>query len=122
MWNQKNASSLALDAYTRVVWIRYEDLLEDPSLPSDRLCQEHGVARRRSSFENIHSATKGHDRGKTFADYRDDHLKERWRGELDSSSVRFLNQRLSEIEMSRWDYVSIDPDAFPATANQGISS
>ena len=117
MWNQKNASYLALDEYARVRRIRYEDLFEDPFLLLDRLCHEHGLAQAGSHFENIDSATKGHDRGKAFADYRDDHLKERWRGELDSSSVRFINQRLSEIVMSRWDYVSIDPNAFPATAN-----
>jgi hypothetical protein len=44
-------------------------------------------------------------------------LKERWRGELDSSSVRFINQKLDEIVMSQFGYASIDPDAFPATAS-----
>ena len=110
MWNQKNAAYLALGGYTTALHCRYEELLADPLGFLERLCSKHGIQSRRSSFKNVHEAMKGHDRGKTFDDYRAYYLNERWRAELDDNSIRLINERLDPDVMTRFGYPRIEAE------------
>ena len=70
----------------------------------------------RTPFVNVLSATKGHDRAKTFEDYRDYYLNERWRAKLDEENTRLINQSLNRELMSRLQYKWIEP-----TGRTGLS-
>ena len=109
LWNQKTASYLNLGDYANRVLCRYEDLLADPLDFLETLCREHGIARRLVPFENIREATKGSDRGKTFEDYRDEYLTERWRDRLEADNLLLINESLDADLMARLRYARIDP-------------
>ena len=111
IWNHKNAAYLALGDYTTTVHCRYEELLADPLGFLERICSEHGIQPRRSPFENVHEAMKGHDRGKTFDDYRAYYLNERWRAELDDNCIQLINERLDPDVMSHFHYPRIEADS-----------
>lgn len=110
IWNHKNAAYLALGDYTNTVHCRYEDLLADPLAFLERLRCDHEIRPRRSPFENIHEATKGRRRAKTFEDYRAYYLGERWRRELDDECIELINERLDDEVTSRFGYRRIEPD------------
>lgn len=117
MWNQKNAAYLTLGDYTTVVHCRYEDLLADPLGFLEQLSDEHGIQFRRSPCKNVYPAMKRHDRGKTFDDYRDYYLNERWRAELDDDCIRLINERLDAEVLSHFQYLRIEAGSEPHLAN-----
>ncbi len=107
MWNQKNASYLRLGEYATRLVCRYEDLVEDPLRFLETLCNDHNISPRREPFVNVHTATKKQDRAKSFEDYREYYLNERWRAELDREDTRLINQGLNNKLMSqlRYDWI-----------------
>jgi hypothetical protein len=119
LWNQKNASYLRLGEYATSLVCRYEELLEDPSHFLKTLCIDYGIEPRRTPFVNVDSATKKQDRAKTFEDYRDYYLNERWRAKLDEENTRLINQSLNRELMSRLRYEWIEPTG--RTGRTGIS-
>jgi len=109
LWNQKNASYLALGGYANCVLCRYEDLVDDPKGFLETLCREQGLARYEQPFENVNEATKGTDRGTTFDDYRDYYLRERWKADLCEEDIRRINHGLDDEVMSQLRYPRIEP-------------
>jgi hypothetical protein len=104
MWNRKNGGYLALAEYATAISCRYEDLISDPLHLLDRLCDEHGIAALRRPLRNVSEATKGSDRGRTFEDYRDYYLNERWREVLDEDCIRRINEDLDRDLMRSFGY------------------
>lgn len=109
LWNQKNASYLALGEYATSLLCRYEDLLEAPLDFLKTLSIDYAISPRLQPFANVQTATKGRDRGKTFDDYQDYYLNERWRKDLNEADTRLINQSLDEELMSRLQYEWIEP-------------
>ncbi len=108
MWNKKNAAYLALADYATSVNCRYEDLLAAPLAFVGELSDDFRIEKRIHPFENVDPATKGADRGKTYRDYRAYYLEERWRDELDSTSLQLINDRLDFDLMSHHGYSRIE--------------
>ncbi len=92
MWNQKNASYLALAREVEGQIIRYEDLVAAPEAVIAAIAGA-GFARRAGIFENVREAVKGEE-DRDFAYYRDYYLNERWREELKEEDARFISQQL----------------------------
>ena len=109
MWNQKNTSYVKLGDYATVVTCRYEDLLGDPEGFLETICRDHGLERRQRPFENVTRAIKGQDADKTFDDYRDYYLNERWRPEINRAEFCQINDSLDERLLSHFHYSRIEP-------------
>jgi len=108
MWNQKNASYLALADYAMTLHCRYEDLIRDPIQFLHDFSRKHAIPSRGPAFRNITEATKRHDRGRTFEDYRDYYGNERWREDLDRECIRRINAELDPEVMARFGYSFIE--------------
>jgi hypothetical protein len=101
MWNLKYAACLALPG-ERTINLRYEDLLEDPATPIDRIASQFGLARRHAAFTNVESSTKKSSR--SFDDYRGYYLKERWRAKLTDRELALIGERLDPAVMAAYGY------------------
>ncbi len=104
MWNAKNSGYLALADYATTHHCRYEDLIVDPTRFLDAFCETHGITSRIHPFQNVHEATKRSDRGRTFDDYRDYYMNERWRDELSDECIARINADLDAEVMRRFGY------------------
>ncbi|HID34407.1 MAG TPA: hypothetical protein EYP25_07535 [Anaerolineae bacterium] len=95
MWNLKNASYLRLAREAGGQIVRYEDLVADPDAVIHAIARAGGIKRKSDIFVNVEDSVKGEE-NRDFAFYRAYYLEERWRAELSSSAIQFINQHLDK--------------------------
>ncbi len=92
MWNQKNASYLALARDVEGQIIRYEDLVADPEAMLHTIASV-GLAWRGETFTPVWASAK-HESGRDFGYYQDYYLNERWRELLTPTDIDIINRSL----------------------------
>lgn len=102
LWNVKNRAYRALStlAGTRVVNATFENLLTDPQAFMTRLSSESGLRLKPGFFTNYEESVKRDD-GKDHDYYKTYYREERWKQDLRSEDVAWINQHL-DFEVSRW--------------------
>jgi len=103
MWNLKNASYLRLAREVDGWIIRYEDLVSAPETIIDALARASGIPRKRGAFVNVEESIKGEE-NRDFDFYRAYYLEERWRAELPSAAIPFINLHLDETLLTDLGY------------------
>jgi hypothetical protein len=93
LWNAKSAALLRVARENTGRWfiLRYEDLVADPRAAIAAIASHFGLKMVRT-FSNLNKSAKGDAR--TFTDYRDYYLNERWRQKLSGEAIGLINQRL----------------------------
>ena len=102
LWNRKNAAYVALAREIDVVSLRYEELVSDPRRAVAEVAERLGIDHDSTSFENISKSTKGD--AKTFDSYQSYYAEDRWKNQLDASSLAFINQQLDHDLRERLGY------------------
>lgn len=112
LWNTKNAAYLELRAqFPEIVYpITYEELMSDPVLILDQLCDAFHLSKKQDVPVLIESSTKGDDL--SFSDYQSYYLKEVWKKELTKEAIIEINQRLDLAVLSQFNYPLLDPTSF----------
>jgi hypothetical protein len=109
MWCDKAASHLALGTAFPTTIVRYEDLVDDPSGVTRRICDEAGLALLDDRVWNTERSTKRD--GKTYEDYRDYYGCERWREVLGPEDIAAINRSLDADVMDALGYTILTPHA-----------
>ena len=107
LWNIKNRAYLDLaDRQRYVLTTTYEQIVSDPWAFVDAICGKFEIESA-GRFVNANRSTK--DAGRTFADYVDYYLNERWREQLTTHSVELINGRVDEELMRAFGYHLLVP-------------
>ncbi len=100
MWNKKNAAYLDLNRHFPCANLRYEDLLKDPEREIRAVAGICRVPMQR--FHNITQSTKEKDKNYDF--YRQYYLEQKWKTQLDRTSIEFINRYADRGLMRRFNY------------------
>ncbi len=104
LWNVKNASYLALaGGDAPCANLKYEDLLADPEATLRGATAACDLAMHDGPFRNVTSSTKG-EAGRDFQSYQDTYLYERWKANLTTRSIDFINRYLDPALMTAFGY------------------
>ena len=95
-WNLKNGAYIKND---KIVKFRYEDLVRSPDLLVDKL---ECLPRKSSEFINMEKCAKR--TNKSFEDYSEYYLSEKWKKRLTRESIEFINKRLDPDVMTYFSY------------------
>ncbi len=109
LWNEKNRSFLELkDKVTcQVAHLSYEELIADPRLTFEKICNSLQLDQNGTSFENIIQSTK--DDETDFKYYQDYYMNEKWKSKLSKETILFINSFLDKDLMKKLDYEIIIP-------------
>lgn len=103
LWNIKNASYLNSCKEDSVIRLKSEDTLLAPENVINTIEKEIGDSDiRKDSFINITRSTK--DKNKHFEYYKDYYLNERWRSDLSSGDIEFINNQLNVKLVEKFGY------------------
>lgn len=105
LWNLKNASYLPL-AELNALNVRTEDIFRDPEAIIDRIGSHFGIERISPEFRNQEASVK--ESGKTFFEYRNYYLGEKWRSRLSREAVELINASLDPSLMRQFGYDYIE--------------
>jgi hypothetical protein len=109
LWNRKNAGYRVLARELDVVTLRYEDLVMDPGSAVEEVARRLGMSDAGISFENVAESTKGDEQD--FDSYRSYYGEDRWKDQLDASSLEFIEDQLDQDLRKHFGYERIDSTA-----------
>lgn len=104
MWNLKNRSYLELNAYVSdSILFRYEDLIEDFKNELIRFADKFGFDKP-ELYKNINNLLTHNHGIKSQIFHRDFYLEERWKLNLRSRHIEYINSFLDEDLMQKLNY------------------
>lgn len=92
LWNNKNAAYLEMNQHFQVMNVRYEDLLVDITPFLSALENKLSLDRTAAQYANIEYSTKSDI--KTYKDYKDYYLGERWKNQLSNQAIEIIRNNL----------------------------
>ncbi len=107
LWNKKTESYIHLKNtfQDRVINLKYEDLIADPEKILADIGQQYQIDHKQP-FANLTASTKRSE--KTYYDYKDYYLKEKWRKKLSREAIGWINSQLDTEVMNYFGYDFID--------------
>ncbi|MDA0978071.1 MAG: hypothetical protein O3B72_05915, partial [Proteobacteria bacterium] len=106
LWNIKNQSYLSLEG-PHCLATSSEQLLENPARVIDSIATAFQVPKVSESFVNFEESTNV--AGKTYSDYRDYYLEEKWKRLLTPESIRVINGQLDAGLVESLGYKLLEP-------------
>lgn len=101
LWNVKNKSYMNLPK-DKALHTTTEQIFKDPSVVMDTIAEKFAIKRLSDHFVNHERSTK--DKNKNGSYYRDYYINEKWRHNLSSEAIEFINKRLDSRLMSFYGY------------------
>lgn len=106
LWNLKNRSYMGFNMH-RAINLRYEDILKNPEKIIEDIASTGNIRMKNEQFKNVVSSTKS-ENGKDFDYYRSYYLEEKWKNELSSEAIKYINQHLDQDVMKYFGYEIIN--------------
>lgn len=101
LWNEKNRSYENLLSLN-VLQLTTEELFAEPAAVIAKISETFNVSRTSETFVNYERSTKASSR--SFTDYQDYYLSERWREKLSSEAIGLINARVDQGLMKHYGY------------------
>lgn len=110
MWNRKYQSYLALADYSnRTTFVRYDDLIKSPEAELAKIVAHLDLAKGLRWFID-EPRTISHDQGvKDRVFHADYYLSQKWKKELHSSDIAYINQKVDPKVVEKLGYTFMEP-------------
>lgn len=104
LWNEKTRSFLKLAEKhsSQVVIVKYEDLVTNPQKSIEDIANKLNLKLKPGEFKNYSKSTKNE--GKSFSDYSEYYLSEKWKDKLSSDDILTINSKLDKDLMIKLGY------------------
>jgi hypothetical protein len=104
LWNIKTKNYLNLQKKhpTRVLLLKYEDLVANPQEIIGQIAIKFDLKTKLNEFSNFSKSTKNEK--KSFSDYSAYYVNEKWREKLSESDIYFINSKLNKNICSELNY------------------
>ncbi len=108
LWNEKNRSYMKLSEGLNAINLTYEALLTEPEKMMHNIAEQAVCDWKNESFQLVDFLPGNHNKGYDY--YRRYYLGELWKGQLDSTAIRLINDRLDREVMAYFNYQTLSPD------------